>query len=256
MDITFHYPPELFQLLVDAIPRLCPRKRDLLVFFQGAGVESVILDDLERKVTEDRDSIKKYDITRTVLQRLNEGGERLLRERREVLKRVVEFEDFSTCWPEDQLKAKGLVAEIRRVVDVKDSFTRMRQEREAERKKHLEQKHAEIRRLQEKRAQIEAVKRDLNRLFASSDPHATGLAAEDVLNKLFAAFGILVRESFRRTGEKSGRVLEQTDGVIELDGEIYLVEVKWLAEAVGSKMSLGTWFECSREAQVEASSSQ
>jgi hypothetical protein len=42
------------------------------------------------------------------------------------MKRLVEFEDFSTCWPDDQLKAKGLVAEILRVIDVKDSFGRMR----------------------------------------------------------------------------------------------------------------------------------
>ena len=55
-------------------------------------------------------------MVRTTLTRLNERGEAALRERREILKRVTEFEDFSTCWPNDQLKAKGLVAEIRRVI--------------------------------------------------------------------------------------------------------------------------------------------
>ena len=47
--------------------------------------------------------------------------------RRELLKRVVEFENFSTCCPEDRLEAQDLVSQIRSVINVKDSFTRMRQ---------------------------------------------------------------------------------------------------------------------------------
>src|SRR5689334_15097892 len=123
MDISFHYPPELFSLLVDCIPLLCRSKRDVILFFKGAGVLPPVTNDLVRRINQDRDSISKYEITRKVLERLNEKGERTLRERREVLKRVVEWEDFSTCWPNDRLKAQGLVAEIRRVVNVKDSFT-------------------------------------------------------------------------------------------------------------------------------------
>lgn len=40
-DITFHYPPELFNLLVDAIPALNRGKRDVLVFFRGAAWRSL-----------------------------------------------------------------------------------------------------------------------------------------------------------------------------------------------------------------------
>lgn len=232
MDISYHYPPELFQLLVDTIPRLCPRKRDVVVFFRGAGVASGLIADFERKLADDRESIRKYEIVRAVLQRLNEAGEATLRERREVLKRVVEFEDFSTCWPEDQLKAKGLVAEIRRVIDVKDSFTRMRQERETERQKHVLQRQAEIKRQEERKAAIDTVRRDLGRLFSIQDPQTRGTTAEELLNRLFATYEILVRESFRRVSGRTGSVLEQIDGVVELDGEIYLVEVKWLTEPV------------------------
>ena len=138
MDITYHYPPELFQLLVDAIPRLCKSKKDLMLFFRGSGIERTYLYEIEATLRINRSSINKYDITRQVLQKLNERGEPALRERRELLKRVVEFEDFSTCWPNDELKAKGLVAEIRRVVNVKDSFTRMKHERETERKRNID----------------------------------------------------------------------------------------------------------------------
>jgi restriction system protein len=86
-----------------------------------------VLSDLEARLRKDRNSINKYEIVRTVLERLNSKGEPALRERREILRRVTEFEDFSTCWPSDQLKAKGLVGEISRVIGVKDSFTRMKQ---------------------------------------------------------------------------------------------------------------------------------
>ena len=107
MDTRYHYPPELFQLLVDTIPRLCPSKRDVLVFFRGAGTEHCVISDLEEHVRNDPDSINKFSIVRTVLSRLNEAGDAALRVRREVVKRVVEIEDFSTCWPEDRLEGPG-----------------------------------------------------------------------------------------------------------------------------------------------------
>src|SRR5438552_3821410 len=118
-------------LLIDTIPCLCRSKKDVLLFFRGAGVGAALTDDLQKQVLTSPGSVRKHEIARTVLTRLNARGEASLRERREILKRITEFEDFSTCWPEDQLKAKGFLAEVRRVVNVKDSFTRMSQEREA-----------------------------------------------------------------------------------------------------------------------------
>ena len=115
VDIVFHYPPELTQLLVNTIPLLCPSKRDVVSFFRGAGVENSVLSDVETRLRNDRNSINKYEMVRTVLERLNAKGEPALRERREILRRLTEFEDFSTCWQNDQLKAKGLVGEMSRV---------------------------------------------------------------------------------------------------------------------------------------------
>ena len=97
-----------------------------------------------------------------------------MRERREILKRVIEFENFSTCWPNDQLKAKGLVAEILRVVDVKDSFGRMRQAQEAERKKRLEEENRKPAAQMERKMTLELVKKDLYAMFGSTDPHKRG----------------------------------------------------------------------------------
>ena len=49
-DITFHYPPELFNLLVDAIPALNKSKKDVVLFFRGAGVPEDLLKDLAQRV--------------------------------------------------------------------------------------------------------------------------------------------------------------------------------------------------------------
>jgi restriction endonuclease Mrr len=233
MDITFHYPPELLSLLIDTIPLLNKTKKDVFLFFQGAGVAESLLKPTFQQWTRDKDSIHKYEIVRQILTEINAKGESCLRERREVLKRVTEFETFSSCWPADQLKARGLVAEIQKVVNVKDSFTRMANEREAEQQIRTAQKHAELDKIRGQKLEIEKVKTDLFSLFSENDKHKRGKALEGVINSLFKAYGILVREAFSLTGDASEGVVEQIDGVIELDSHLYFVEMKWWKEPIG-----------------------
>ncbi|MEU4420975.1 restriction endonuclease [Actinoplanes sp. NPDC024001] len=222
----------MFAVLKDTIPLLCRSKLDLLGFFRGAGVAESELADLRRRVVEDRDSINKFEIARQVLTRINERGERDLAVRREVVRRVVQFEDFYTCWPDDQLKAKGLVAELSRLVDVKDSFVRMRQERDAERDQRLATARTKAAQLAQRRATGHLLRDRLARLFAMTDTRQRGLDLEAVLNEVFALDGILIRESFALRTE-DGMVAEQIDGVVEIDGVQYLVEMKWHAEKLG-----------------------
>ena len=233
LQAGYHYPPELFQLLVDTIPRLCRSKRDVLLFFRGAGVKESLLRDLKRRLAEDASTINKFDIVRTLLTRLNEAGDAALGERRALLQRVHDFEDFSTCWESDRLEAQGLVGQIGKVVNVKDSFTRMRQEREEEARKRREVSRHEAEVLRQKRDTVDGIRRDLNKLFVMEDARKRGTALEDILNRLFEANGILVRESFTRVGERGEGVIEQIDGVVEIEGEIYLVEMKWLKDPAG-----------------------
>ena len=233
LDATYHYPPELFQLLVDTIPRLCRSKRDVLTFFRGAGVRGAEIKGLEARLGDDSESINKFHMVWSVLAQLNDAGDKALRERREVLKRVVEFEDFSTCWPDDRLKAQGLVSQIRRVVDVRDSFTRMRQERETEVRERREANRSEVEALRLRRELLENIRKDLYQLFAMDNSQERGRLLEGVLNRLFDASGILVREAFSRVGEPGDGVVEQIDGVIDFDGHTYLVEMKWLNQPVG-----------------------
>ncbi|HYH85030.1 MAG TPA: restriction endonuclease [Pyrinomonadaceae bacterium] len=232
-DITFHYPHDLLSLLIDAIPALCRSKKDVILFFKGAGIAPGITNDLVRKINNDKDSIRKHEIVRTVLTRLNEKGEATLRERREVLKRVVEFEDFSACWPSDQLKAKGLVAEIRRVINVKDAFTRMDLEREEERKKRQGAQIEKRKKDEQHREDLRRVRAELLSLFKETDPRKRGTLLEVVLNKLFEVNGFLVQEAFTLKGTDGEGIIEQIDGVVALDGSFYLVEMKWWDKPLG-----------------------
>ncbi len=235
--IIFHFPPELMNLLVQAIPRLFRSKKDVLLFFHGAGVESAMLKDLALRVRQDRDSITKYDIVRTVLTRLNDAGESALRARREVLKRVVEFEDFSTCYADDQLTAQGLAANIRDLVNAKDTITRINLERERERdaarQRRREEQEAEYQAIKERKDELASILSELNALCRESNPQRRGKALESVLNRLFKQQGILIREAFTLSGIHGEGVIEQIDGVIELDGMVFLVEMKWWHEALG-----------------------
>jgi restriction system protein len=232
LDVVFHYPPELTQLLIQTIPLLCPAKRDVLLFFRGSGVGDSVRADLEEQLRKDRESINKYEIVRTILERLNARGEAALRERREILRRVTEFDDFSTCWPNDQLKAKGLVAEVSRVVGVKDSFTRMKLAQEEERKLRIAEQESKMRSAAERRNAMQSLRIELGRLFGESDPVRRGKALEGVLNRLFSVNAISVREAFVLRVDGHG-IVEQIDGIVELDGELYLVEVKWWHAPLG-----------------------
>src|SRR5258707_520468 len=130
LDISYHYPPELLELLVNTIPVLGRAKEFPIEFFRGAGVSEAFLADWRERLRTERQNVNKFQITRSVLTRLSEGHDRTLAQRREVLKRVVEFEDFTACWENERLKAEGLVAKVRTLVNVKDSFTKMNLERE------------------------------------------------------------------------------------------------------------------------------
>jgi restriction system protein len=233
MDITFHYPPELLQLLIDALLELCKTKSDLLLFFQGAGVSKATLQTFQQLLLNDKASFNKYPVARKVLTQMNEQGESALRARRELLKRVTEFEDFSVCWDSDRAAARGLVAQIRDLVNVKDSFTRMRNEKDEEKRHRVDEQAVIAKTRQEQKAKREKVRADLFALFGVQDAHKRGKLLEQVLNDLFASYDVLVRESFAIKGTCAEGIIEQIDGLIELDGHLYLVEMKWWNAPIG-----------------------
>jgi restriction system protein len=232
-DAAYHFTPDLLNLLVQTIPRLCRSKNDVLMFLRSSGVPARHVGDLAAIVQRDKDSITKYELVRRVLERINSEGDATLAARREVIKRVVEFEDFSSCWPNDLLEAQGLVAQIRRVVNVKDSFTRMNIEREKERQQRQKTHEAKIAKIQRRNDERAAIRKDLFALFAETNPQKRGKALEGILNRLFKVEEILIHEAFTLRGHEGEGIVEQIDGVIEMDGHVYLVEMKWWSEPLG-----------------------
>ena len=190
--------------------------------------------DLSARLSSAPREINKFQIVRTVLERLNANGEAALRERREILYRVVEFTNFDSCWPDDQLKAKGLVASIRDVVNQKDSFTRMNLAHKQERRDRLAEIQRVSREKQERILNVERAKNEFYHLFGTSiAPQERGKKLESALNNLFLAYSILVQDAFLLVGHEGEGTVEQIDGVIELDTHLYFVEMKWYQAPVG-----------------------
>jgi restriction system protein len=54
-----------------------------------------------------------------------------------------------------------------------------------------------------------------------------------VLNRLFDFAGCLVREAFTLKGDEGQGIVEQIDGAVEIDGVLFLVEMKWWDTPIG-----------------------
>lgn len=231
MNTNYHYPPDLIELLIDTIPLLCKSKNSLLTFFSAIGVNEKYLNNYRKKIKTDKNSITKYDITRSVITKINELGDSYLTVRRELIKRVTDWDDFSTCWPTDQMKARGCVSAIREIVNKKDSFVRMQEEREIERTKNKTIHQKKLEETLEKNKKIDVVKQQINNLFNETNPQERGRKLESLLTQLFKIYGILVREPFTMSDE--GSIYEQIDGVVIINKDVYLVEIKWHKEPIG-----------------------
>ncbi|WP_406670967.1 restriction endonuclease [Methanolobus sp. ZRKC4] len=158
----------------------------------------------------------------------------MLAARREIIKRVTEFEDFSVCWDNDRAAARGLVAQVRDMVNVKDSFTKMKIEKDEEKRRRLEQQKKLGAEKQNKAIKLQSVKTELFSLFGQQNAQKRGKSLEKVLNDLFACYNISVRETFTIKGKCAEGIIEQIDGLIELEGHLYLVEMKWWNTPIGT----------------------
>ena len=234
MDIFFHYPPELLNLLKEVIPKLCKSKKNLLDVFQGAALSQEMLKPYRHLLETNKEGFNKYHVTAELLIKLNELGEKSLAERRNVLRRVTETEDFSGCWETDRAAAVGLVAQIQKIVNVKDSFTRMKQEKEGEQKRRIAEKETALSAAAIRTAKIEKVRKGFFGLFGASDAHKRGKDLEREMNALFSAYDFVVREAFTVKGVSGEGVVEQIDGLVEMDGMLYLVELKWWTSPIGT----------------------
>lgn len=228
----FHYPPDVFNLLVDTIPKINKTKIDVILFFKGAGVPDLLISPLEHIVRTDRKSIDKYTISRQILEAINLNMDIYLKARREIIQRVCDFNAFDTCYENDRYKAKANVAEIKNIVNIKDSVTKLRIHSEEIRHEHRKRKTEEAIKIQNAKSNHDKLKSRFNSLFSMSNHVARGNALEPVLNDMMAYYKISLVKSFRVVID--GSTLEQIDGVIAFDGQAYLVEMKWEKEPIGT----------------------
>ena len=134
---------------------------------------------------------------------------------------------------DDRYKAQGLVTQIQKVVNVKDSFTRMKLERERERQQHQAAYAATVQAKQKEAQERAALKDALYKLFTETNAWKRGKLLESALNNLFAFAGFLVREAFTIKGDEGQGIVEQIDGAVEIDGVLYIVEMKWWDKPIG-----------------------
>ena len=115
----------------------------------------------------------------------------------------------------------------------KDAFTRMKIEKERVEDGARKAYEAKAAAKRKKSAALATVRADLFALFSHTNPWERGKALEGVLNRLFKTSGVAVREAFAIKGNEGEGIVEQIDGLIELDGHLYLVEMKWHADPLG-----------------------
>ncbi|MFD7677478.1 restriction endonuclease [Streptomyces sp. NPDC060187] len=212
--------------MIETVPRLSKSKEGVITFLRSAGISETLLRPYRDQLAVDRTAVSKFKLVRSVLAQVNEEGDTALGVRRKLLQQVTDFQEYTTLWEEDRVKAKGLISDIRAVVEVKDAFTRMNNERDAERQERLARVKEQQKDTAQRRQRLEKLRHQLASLTRLQDPHARGIALEGLLNEVFSATGVLVRESFALRND-GGTVEEQIDGVIEVDGNLYIVEVKW-----------------------------
>jgi hypothetical protein len=231
-----HLRPDLIAKLVDAITNLVWGKQQVLELFQNAGVPNELLNDFHEQVERDRASVKKPIMIRAILQRMNSAGDKpeAIRMRRELVRRVIEWKNFSTCQPNCEDLARGAIAAVREIVGKYDFLTEIRNERDRQRDAQIRGTHEERLALAARKEAWDAVKHDFMACFGISDHQLRGRTFEQVMNRLFVHAQLAAKPPFTIYGE-SGKLLEQIDGSIELDGCVYIVEIKWWEGRVEQK---------------------
>jgi restriction system protein len=231
---TWHYPPDFMTMMVDTMPLLVRSKPDLIAFFKGAGVNERHLASLRARVMRDRSSIGLYEIAKTILYAVNgQNDDEGLRARRELVKRVSEFTAFDKCYPDKAMAARGGVAAVKSFVHARDTTIRIEEAYRHERERNIARAEDEARAARERRSKRDAIREDLLALLPSTNPSARGHELERILARLFAHDEVLVKESFTVTSPSGNGIVEQIDGVIEVDGNQYLVEMKWHDSPLG-----------------------
>jgi hypothetical protein len=112
---------------------------------------------------------------------------------------------------------------------------RNEQELERERRRRRAEYETSLHETQRKQAELLAIKDDLFSIFRMTEDQSQerGKSLAGILNHFFRAYDIPVREAFEFIDQTNRELTEYLNGVIEIDGELFLVEMKWRNDPVG-----------------------
>jgi len=222
LDRSYHYPPEVLELLVDTIPRLIKTKAGLLEFFEETGAPQQLLAEWRTKLRQDRASVSKYHLARGLLRGLNALGDEARPVRHEVLRRLARQADFSAGWEDDRGRAEELVATIRELAGETDACTWHADCEEAlTRQATVGRYHARLKHTEDRREALAALKRDLYQAFRVAVPSERRAILATVLPRLFTYHGIPIRQA------STASPVSEVALLIDFDGTRYLVELRW-----------------------------
>src|SRR5512135_402489 len=221
LDRSYHYPPDVLELLVDTIPRLIKTKAGLLDFFEEAGVPEGLMAEWRTKLNRDRMSVSKYHLARGLLRGLNALGDEARPVRHQVLRRLARHADFSAGWEDDRGRAEELIARIRELAGETDAGTWHAACQEAlTRQATVGSYHARLKDIEDRREALDTLKRDLYQAFRVAVPAKRKALLGTVLPRLFTCHDVTTRKA-PAAPEADATVL------IDFDGAPYLVELRW-----------------------------
>ena len=102
-----------------------------------------------------------------------------------------------------------------------------------EHKQRLAEETRKAEAIRKRQQEIQEIKQSFFALFGEPNPYKRGKAAEAVLNRYFKYRGISVSEAITLKGDAGSGIVEQIDGVVQIRGQLFLVEVKWEQGTLG-----------------------
>lgn len=209
MSTYFHYPPDLFNLLVDTIPRLNKTKKDLLLFFQNVGVPSQHLHHYYVLLNTNRSQFNKFDVTREILGWLNQQSDRMLGVRRKLLQRVIEYEAFESCYPNDKDRAKANVADIKKMVQLKDTVTKFENLLNKEQNEKILRQKEKLDKIKKSKEHFENLRQRFTNLFSIQNPQERGKKLEKVLNDILPILKLELKKTLLFMTRKQVKIMSK-----------------------------------------------
>ena len=228
-EIIEHYPPQLVTLITEVLPILFVKRKDILFFFANLHVPDEVLADIRESVSRQENSISKYMMIRTILYRLsNNKKNNFLRERYEILKRLIEFKDFDICWPNTIDKAKSIISKIENLDRENSWLKEMKKSLGQKKEKHEKQKV-----FNQIKIQKNLLSGNLLKLLSDQDGIKRSEVLAGIMNHFFTLYEITIIDTFRKNVLSDEGLIAHIEGVVEINKDMYLLEIKWARNKLG-----------------------